>query len=555
MYGGFDLATSNRFSRKSVPEIGAQPPVLPSSDREHGLARRRVMVLCKAAPHCLPRRGSGRSRSLATPWAMKKSTMSIERKAISALKWATAAKVVTQLASWAGTLVVIRLLTPLDYGLMAKVAVVSSIAGAIAELGLGAAIVRSVAIAGDDLRKIYGLSLLFGAGMTAAIAAAAPLLAWLFQEPRLTWPIAAAALQIMIGAVAIIPSALAHRELSFRRLAKIDVAAGITSIAATLLLAVLGAGVWALVLGTIFGAAVRSAALLAFGERVRPLFSFRGIGEHLKFGLTLVGNRVNYFVVVQSDIVVGSAFLTTTEIGQYSVALQLATLPMSKIMGTVNEIMLPAVARLQGDQASLHNAVVKSIGLMSLVAFPTLWGISAIAPEIVQLLFGQKWLPAVPALVILPLIGPIRMVCAMMFTASLALGNRQLDLRNTIVNFVLLPTGFFVGAHWGLVGLCSAWLVSVPLALAFSLPAVLRSIGVSARDLVTECGPPALAAGVMYAAMAGLRLTLAQQLPVIATLATLCAVAPLVYFAVMWLVSRRHLVTAKSFARSLMAKG
>ena len=99
---------------------------------------------------------------------------------------------------------------------------------------------------------------------------------------------------------------------------------------------------------------------------------------------------------------------------------------------------------------------------------------------------GPKWLQAVPALTILPLIVPIRMVCSVMFTTSLALGNRQLDLRNTIVNFVLLPSGFFIGAHWGLVGLCSAWLVSVPLAYAFSVPTVLRLIGRSRAR--SHCG-------------------------------------------------------------------
>ena len=318
--------------------------------------------------------------------------MSIERKAISALKWATAAKLVVQIASWAGTLVVVRLLTPEDYGLMAKVAVVCAIAGAIAELGLGAAIVRSVDIARDDLRKIYGVSLLLGASMTAALVAAAPLLSRLFQEPRLTWPIAGASLQIIVGAAAIVPSALATRDLSFRRLSSSEMVAGVTGIAATLLLALLGAGVWALVLGNLFGAIARSAALLTSGERVRPLFSLRGIGEHLKFGLTLAGSRVSYFIVIQSDVLIGSAFLSTTEIGQYSVALQLATLPMAKVMGTINQIMLPAVARQQGDRPSVRQAVLKSIGLISLIAFPMLWGISAVAPELVGVLLGPKWL-------------------------------------------------------------------------------------------------------------------------------------------------------------------
>ncbi len=479
--------------------------------------------------------------------------MSIERKAISALKWATAAKLVVQLASWAGTLVVVRLLTPQDYGLMAKVGVVCAIAAAIAELGLGSAIVRSVDVTRDELRKIYGISLLFGAGITIAVAAAAPLLAMLFREPRLTWPVAAASLQIIIAAVAIIPTSLATRDLSFRRLAQSEMVGGIVTVAVTLLLAVLGAGVWALVLGTLLGALARSAALLVVGERVWPLLSFQGVSEHLKFGLTLVGNRVSYFIVVQSDVLIGSAFLSTTEIGQYSVALQLATLPMAKVMGTINQIMLPAVARQQDDPQRVRRSILRSIGIMSLVAFPALWGISAVAPELVRALFGDKWLQAVPPLTILPLVVPLRMICSVLFTASLALGNRQLDLRNTIINFVLLPSGFFVGAHWGLIGLCAAWLVSVPLAYSFTTPAALRCLGIRPLDLVKECGAPALAGAIMYAAVAALRVALGGQ-PAIAMLFVLSGVGALVYFAVMALISRRHLVDSTSFARSLLGR-
>jgi teichuronic acid exporter len=479
--------------------------------------------------------------------------MSIERKAISALKWATAAKLVVQVASWAGTLVVVRLLTPQDYGLMAKVGVVCAIAAAIAELGLGSAIVRSAAVTREELRKLYGLSLLFGAGITAVVAAAAPLLALLFREPRLTWPVAVASLQIIIAAVAIIPTSLATRELSFRRLAQTEMASGVVTVAATLLLAVMGAGAWALVLGTLLGAIARSAALLVVGESVWPLFSFRGVAEHLKFGLTLVGNRVSYFIVVQSDVLIGSAFLSTVEIGQYSVALQLATLPMAKVMGTINQITLPAVARQQDDPQRVRQSILRSLGIMSLVAFPALWGISAVAPELVRVLLGEHWLPSVPPLTILPLVVPLRMICSVLFTTSLALGNRQLDLRNTIINFVLLPSGFFVGAHWGLIGLCVAWLVSVPLAYSFSMPAVLRCIGIRPVDLIKECGAPALAAGIMYAVVAALRVGLAGQ-SAISMLIVLSSAGALTYLAVVALISRRHLVSISSFARSMLGR-
>ena len=478
--------------------------------------------------------------------------MSIERKAISALKWASAAKLVVQIVSWAGTLVVVRLLSPEDYGLMAKVSVVCTLASAIAELGLGAAIVRWHEVASDSLRKIYGVSLVFSALITAAVALTSPFIAIAFREPRLTWPIAIASLNIIIGAVAIIPSSLATRDLSFERLAKIEMASGIITIATTLLLAMLGARVWSLVIGTLVGALARSTGFLMLSGHISPLFSLRGIGEHLKFGLTLVGNRLGYFVVTQCDVLIGSAFLTTTEIGQYSVALQLATLPMAKVMGTINQIALPALARQQDDLPRVRHSILRSIGIMSLMGFPALWGISAVAPELVRVLFGEKWLAAVPALQILPLVVPVRMICSVLFTTLLALGNRQVDLRNTIINLVVLPGGFFVGAHWGLLGLCGAWLVSVPLAYSFTVSAVLRCIGIRPRELIAECGAPAIAAAIMYVAVAMLRLALAGH-SAIAMLFTLSSVGALVYFAVVALISRRHLVSISSFARSMTA--
>jgi O-antigen/teichoic acid export membrane protein len=480
--------------------------------------------------------------------------MSIESKAISALKWATMAKLVVQLTSWAGTLIIIRLLTPDDYGLMAKVSVVCAIAGAIAEFGLGAAIVRWSEISRDELQKIYGISLLFSLIITLALAASAPGLAVLFREPRLTWPIAVTSLNIIISTVAMVPSSLATRNLEFGPLSKIEMKSGVLTIVTTLILALVDAGVWALVLGTLAGALARSIALLVFYGHIRPRFSFAGISEHLKFGVTLMWNRVSYFVVFQSDVLIGSAFLTTKEIGQYSVALQLATLPMSKVMGTINQIALPAIARQQNDLGRVRQTVLKSIGLISLIAFPMLCGISAVAPELVRVLLGEQWLPAVTALVLLPLVVPIRMIGGVLFTTALALGNRQVDLRNTMVFSALLPLGFFVGSHWGLNGLCVSWLVTVPLAYSITVRSVTRSIGIRVRDLARECGIPVLATIVMYAAVAAARIAL-PDLSSWLELIMLTGVGALTYFGLVAVLSKRHLHIAQAFVRSMTGKG
>jgi hypothetical protein len=102
-------------------------------------------------------------------------------------------------------------------------------------------------------------------------------------------------------------------------------------------------------------------------------------------------------------------------------------------------------------------------------------------------------------------------------------------------------------------GLCSAWLVSVPLAYAFTVPAVLRSTGIRARELMAECSAPAVAAGAMYAVVMALRVALDGQ-PATLVLFAFSAAGAIVYTALMALGSRRHLVIARNFARSLISR-
>jgi teichuronic acid exporter len=444
-------------------------------------------------------------------------------------------------------------LTPDDYGLMAKVSVVCAVAAAIAEFGLGAAIVRWKEIGQEEIQKIYGISLAFSLLICLVVVAMSPWIAGLFREPRLTWPIAVASLNIIITTFAMVPNSLATRDLEFGPLSKIEIGTGILTIIATLLLALAHAGVWALIFGTLTGTLARSIALIKLYGHVRPRISFDGIKEHLKFGMTLMGNRVSYLVIFQSDVAIGSAFLTTQEIGQYSVALQLATLPMSKVMGTINQIALPAIARQQHEPDRVRQSVLKAIGLIALLAFPTLCGISAVAPELVRVILGEKWLPAVTALMLLPLMVPLRMIGGVLFTTVLALGNRQVDMRNTIVFSILLPLGFFVGSQWGLIGLCVSWLVTVPLAYSITLIGVTRIIGIRLRDLGRECGIPLVATALMYAAVAGARATL-PELPPWLELIVLTAIGALTYFVLIAWLSKRHLLAAQAFARSLMGK-
>ncbi len=173
--------------------------------------------------------------------------MSIERQAVSALKWSAISKVVGQLVSWAVTVLVIRLLSPDDYGLIAISAVIISIFTSIAELGLGASIVQSRAISKNELEKLAGALLALNLGLGLIVGLAAPLAGALFNDSRLIDVVRVSALQFLFNAAATVPQSMVYREMRFKWLAFVDLASGLMTSLITLALAWRGAGVWALV--------------------------------------------------------------------------------------------------------------------------------------------------------------------------------------------------------------------------------------------------------------------------------------------------------------------
>jgi O-antigen/teichoic acid export membrane protein len=436
--------------------------------------------------------------------------MSIERQTLAALKWSAGGRIAAQGVTWLITLAVIRLLEPSDYGLMALVAVVLSIGTHLADFGLGQALVQAPALDNETRSKLAGLVIVLHLSLGVLVALSAPLVAWATDEPRLGRLVVVASLQFGCLALGAVQQALAMRALDFKRLARIDFVNATGSGLVTLALAVSGAGVWSLVLGNIAGALLRGVLLLASGERVRPSFSFSGIGERIAYGSRLAAGQLSWLVVNQSDVLIGARMMTATALGAYSVGLHLATLPMQKLMAIVNQVGFSALARMQDDLERFRHRLLLAARLLAAVGIPVLWGLSSVAPEVVALALGSKWTVATVPLQLASLVVPMRMVSALFGTAVAAIGRAGTDLRNTIVITIVWPCSFAVGAHWDATGLAAAWLVAIPLTFALNFPRTSRVLGLRFRTVAKALSMPVLAGLLMYAAVAAVRAMLAD---------------------------------------------
>lgn len=470
-------------------------------------------------------------------------------KVMSSLRWQAAAKLGSQLISWGVTIFVMRLLAPADYGLMAMCMVLVGLSALVAEMGLGAALVRAADANADLQRRVFGLSLGINGLLYGALLLLTPLVVALFQEPRLALLTAVLGLQLPLASLAVVPDAMARRELQFKTLSLIELGVQTGTALSTLACAWMGLGVWALVVGHLAGSALKALLLLIrFGSPL-PRWVWRGQRELLGFGGSLTLNRVVWYFSGQADVFIAGRLLGQQLLGVYAVAVNLATMPMQKLMQVANQVAFSAFAKLQAQPAQRNAALLRSTTLMSALSIALLWGLASTAPELIELLLGPKWHAAVIPLQLIAFVVPVRIIAALMSTALVACGHVQDDLRNTLLGAAILIPAFLIGTQFGgLHGLALAWAVGYPLYGLLLIRRACLRFGLGLGSLLMRMATPAAAGAAMAASIALLR-QLEPSSVLAVQLALQISAGGLSYLAVLHALDRSLLPEAKAFLR------
>lgn len=429
--------------------------------------------------------------------------MSLRSQALSGLRWSASVRLASQVFTWAITLVVIRLLTPADYGLLAMATVFVSFLAMFSELGLGAAVVQKADVDHRLLKRVFGVVLVIHFSLAALLALAAPLIAAFYTEPKVVPVIRVLSLQFIVAAFAVIPDAQLQRRMEFRNRSLLDLSGTIIASFTTLTMAFAGAGVWALVMGSLLSQIWKTIGINWLSPFMNwPNFSVKEMRPLLRFGGHITAAQVFWMFYLQVDVLICAKLLGNEVLGFYSVAMQLATLPSQRISGLINQVAFPAFSRMQQDPHKIGENILIGTRILSFFAFPILWGISSVAPEIIEVMLGAKWLPSVVPLQVLALIIPLRMVGNFLQTAVQGIGRTDIVLHNAIWGAVIAPLVFFAGVRWGgLIGLSLAWLVVSPLVSLQGMMRSLPAFGLRLTQLAMAMVPAAVAGSVMYGAV------------------------------------------------------
>lgn len=444
--------------------------------------------------------------------------MKLHSEILRGLKWTAGAKLGGQLITWGVTIYVMRLLSPADYGLMAMATVFLALLGMFSEVGLGPALVQSADLSPQVLRRSYGIVWMVNLALFVLVNLLAEPIASFYAEPKLVLVFRALTLQFLIIPLGVIPEVLLQRKLDYKLRSLSEFTSAIVSSVVTLVLALADFGVWALVWGMLATLICKVTMLNVLAPfRVLPSFSLQGMRKLVLFGGNVTASRLLWFFFTQADAVIVGRLLGEHVLGLYSVALHLASLPVQRVSGILNQVAFPAASRFQHDKAAIRTQLLKAIGYISLIAFPLLWGMSCIAYELIPVLLGAGWGDAILPFQILTLVMPFRMIVSILPTITDALGRADVSMRNSLLGCVIMPISFYVGSQWGIIGVAYAWLSAYPVVLLINLLRMLGVIGIPLTDMVRQVMPALVSAAGMYGVVWGVRTVWsASQAPAVA---------------------------------------
>lgn len=463
--------------------------------------------------------------------------MTLKQKVISAAGWSVGVKLLFQSVTWGMTLLVVRILSPDDYGLMAVSQVSMNFMVGFANLGLADALIQRESTPRPVVASVFGVLLLTSTALTVLFALAAyPVSEW-YGDARLIPLLQVSSLGFLFNALTALPRVYLTKSLRVRPMFLVELSSGLVGAVAVMALAYLQYGVWALLLGWLASNVIKLCgfSVLAHEHYLRPRFDLRAVAPLISYGAYRTLEYTVWIAFTSADVLIIGHWLGSTELGLYTVALNFAAMPLSKMAPVFNTVAFPAFAMVQTQPETARLYALKSMRMMATISVPIFFGICAAAPEIVDLAFGPNWAAAKPVLAVLALAVTFRAILLVIPNYLQGIGDARAGFWCTAAGAVVFLPAFMIGCQWGILGVCYAWLIGYPAVFSINALIAAQRGGLDFRALLSVPIRPMIAGAIMIAVVTALRATLPLELPEIVRFAAVVAAGAATYGAVLFL--------------------
>jgi PST family polysaccharide transporter len=360
--------------------------------------------------------------------------------------------------STAAAIVLARLLTPQDYGLVAMVVILTGFVGMFQYLGLSTATMRWTDLNHQQVSTLFWLNMALSAAIMLVTLACAPLAAWFYKEPRLIAITAGYAVSILFTGLYIQHEAILSRQMRFAAIAIIEVTAITTGFGVAVIAAWRGAGYWALVVNQLVMTLVTVAGVWA-ACRWRPGLPARGSGVRsmLSYGGNLTGfNVMTYFARNLDNALIGKVW-GGIQLGLYSRAYQMLLMPMQQINAPLIAVAVPALSRLADSPERYRAAYLKILEKVAMVTMPGVVFMIATSDWLVLFLLGPQWSKSGRIFMLLgvaAIIQPAARTALWLFTTQ---GRAREIFKWGIISGVIAMVSIVAGLPWGAIGVAASY--------------------------------------------------------------------------------------------------
>jgi O-antigen/teichoic acid export membrane protein len=351
------------------------------------------------------------------------------------LAWMGGMSLVGQILTWSATIIIARLLSPQDYGLVSITGIFTVIAHSVCLMGISSAVIQAEEVTNYQIRALYGFSIYAGCIMYLIGLLAAPVMTMIFHEPRLTQLLAVQNLVFIVGAPKSLQLSLMARDTRFDIIAKIEVGSRILTSICALLMAALGCGVWTLALQWLL---IELFQLLAFYRyprgRIVPTFVilWKEIRDFLVFGVKVLLQSIIWQLYTSVDVFIFGRLATQGFLGAYTFSKNLTNMPFEKIISIINRVLLPYLAKNKNDQEHLRKWTLEATDLQLLLIAPIFYLLFFCAKEIVLILLGNGWIAAIFPFQIFAISNLFKMVQSYVSMILTAMGRVNEDRKSVV---------------------------------------------------------------------------------------------------------------------------
>lgn len=377
--------------------------------------------------------------------------MTLKEKTIDGLSWSFADNFINYGIQFVVGIILARLLTPNDYGLIGMITIFIAISQSFIDSGFSQALIRKTDCRDEDYSTVFFFNLGIGILFYWILFFSAGTISGFFNEPKLILLVKVLGINLIINAFGLIERTILTKRINFKLQTKISIIASVTSGIIGIVLAYLGWGVWSLVAKTLSQNLINSTLLWLWNKwNLKFVFDFKSFKEMFGFGSKLlVSGLINTIYQNIYYLIIGKYF-SASGLGYYTRAEQFKNLPSQNISIIIQRVSYPVLSSIQNQSEKLKAGYKKLIKNTMYISFILMIGLSAISKPLITVLIGEKWSPAIPYLQLLCFSGMLYPLHALNLNILQVQGRSDLFLILEIIKKVLAIPTIIIGIIFGI---------------------------------------------------------------------------------------------------------